>query len=134
MPAWVWAAIIGAVATLAAAGRSWWRGRELRHTRAQLERVELERDAAGGRAATSEAQAEVLADHVDRQASADAVEKELRDAIAAAPGDDHLAERAALYERLRTHQGDPGPVPGTRPPARVPDGAAAEAGPRRRPR
>lgn len=113
MPPWVWAAIGAGLAAAIAAGAklaSWWRGRELARVRGQLERTEIERDVAGGRAAVAEAQTEVLEDHAERQEQAADTAEEIRDAATAAadPADPDAALRAAEEWVRRRHDGGAG--------------------------
>jgi hypothetical protein len=123
-------ALIGAALPFAvgivALVKAWLRGREVAKVRGQLERAELERDAAGGRAAVAEAEREVLTDHVDRQEAAAEVAEELRDA--APVGLDPDVRRARLHERVRAHArgAGVGPSGGDAPAVRPP--AAAGAG------
>lgn len=115
-----WALLGATLPVLAAAVlavKAWLRGRETARVRGQLERVELERDAAGGRALTAEATAAAHIEHTERQQAAAEVAEELDHAVASA-GDDHLDRRAAALEWMRA-QGD-----GARPGASGGDAAA----------
>lgn len=77
---WPWAG--AALLALAITARVWWQRltsrRELAAERARADRAELERDAAGGRAAVAEAQADVAADHATRTAAGAAAAEEVR--------------------------------------------------------
>lgn len=74
------AAIVAALLALAIAGWAKIRRvtRERNQARADREHAELERDAAGGRAAVAEAQADVAADHAARTAAGAAAAEEVR--------------------------------------------------------
>lgn len=75
--------------------------------RAGRERAELERDAAGGRAAVAEAQADVAADHATRTAAGAAAAEEVHDV----PTDLDPAARVRAIDdvtrRLRADEDDP---------------------------
>jgi hypothetical protein len=122
-------ALIGAglpfLVAVVALVKAWLRGREVAKVRGQLDRAELERDAAGGRAAVAEAEREVVVDHLDRQEAAAEVAEELRDAAPA--GLDPDVRRAALHERVRAHARGEGAGPGGGDAAAVRPPAAAGA-------
>lgn len=71
-----------AAALLAIVTAAWWKvraaNRRAAEDRAGRERAELERDAAGGRAAVAEAQADVAADHAKRIEAGAAAAEEIR--------------------------------------------------------
>lgn len=102
-----------AAALVAVVVGAWWkvRGAERRAAadRAGRERAELERDAAGGRAAVAEAQADVAADHANRiEAGAAAAEEIRRVSTSLAPAD----RVRALDDAARRLHAEDGARPG----------------------
>jgi hypothetical protein len=118
------AAIAGVVLAALAWARSRWRSRaaarELAAERARADRAELERDAAGGRAAVAEAEVTVIEEHAERQAAGDAVATEVHDATAAVDPADPGAVIGAVDEWVRAHAGGESPGAGGDSPAGVP--------------
>ena len=102
-----------AAALLAIVTAAWWkvRGAERRAAadRSGRERAELERDAAGGRAAVAEAQADVAADHAERIEAGAAAAEEIR----RVPTDLDPADRVrALDDVARRLHAEDGARPG----------------------